>query len=142
MEIFLFSIGKMQDQHYAALEQKYAKRLRFPWKLSIHYYKNESQLEAACRNQQGYLIILDEKGSEMTSVGFAQFLDRTQQVHQRITVVIGDTDGIPSKIAQVAHSSIALSLYTFPHELARVIFLEQLYRAQTILLQHPYHRSS
>ena len=86
------------------------------------------------------LVLLDERGKTYTSVQFSQQIQYWQQAGQDISFVIAGTDGVNPPHRQQASSLLALSPMTMPHELARLILLEQLYRAWSISANHPYHR--
>ncbi len=87
-----------------------------------------------------FIIILDEKGVHLNSIDFAKKLENIELNNQNIVFIIGGADGIHEELKKQAHLIISLSLFTFPHALVRIIILEQLYRAITILENHPYHR--
>ncbi len=89
---------------------------------------------------KGYIITLDEHGKQYDSHSFAQKLSQWTMLHKEITFVIGPAEGLSSEILNKAQEKISLSLMTFPTQLARLIFVEQLYRAFTILNHEPYHR--
>lgn len=87
-----------------------------------------------------FLILLDEKGVEFSSVQFADYIQkRENQSLKRIVFLIGSAYGFDEKLYQRANDKIALSRMTFSHQLIRLIFLEQFYRAYTILNNFPYH---
>lgn len=85
-----------------------------------------------------YVILLDVKGKAMESENFAKMLQNNSD--KKITFVIGGAYGVSSKVRDRADSKISLSSLTFPHMLARMILLEQIYRAKSILENHPYHK--
>ncbi|MCL1933075.1 MAG: 23S rRNA (pseudouridine(1915)-N(3))-methyltransferase RlmH [Candidatus Azobacteroides sp.] len=86
------------------------------------------------------IVLLDERGKEFTSVKFAEYIEKkTHTVSKRLVFVIGGAYGFSSAVYEAAYEKIALSKMTFPHELIRLIFMEQLYRAMTILHHEPYH---
>ncbi len=87
-----------------------------------------------------FVVALDEKGSEYTSISFAKKLEQISLHNHHITFIIGGADGLHPEIKQSANIMVQLSLLTYPHALVRVIILEQIYRAITILENHPYHR--
>jgi len=89
-----------------------------------------------------FLVILDEKGKELASVEFAKFLGiKMNQRAKRIIFAIGGAYGFSEAVYDRANASFSLSKLTFSHQLVRIIFLEQLYRAFTILKGEPYHHS-
>ena len=87
-----------------------------------------------------FVIALDERGKMLDSIKFANFLDKTGLQYSAICLIIGGADGIHPELRAKADYSISLSAMVFPHALVRVIILEQLYRAISILENHPYHR--
>ncbi|MEO5936893.1 MAG: 23S rRNA (pseudouridine(1915)-N(3))-methyltransferase RlmH [Terriglobales bacterium] len=86
------------------------------------------------------LVLLDSRGKQMSSEEFAKFLDQHQQRStQHLWFAVGGADGFSEKARKAAAAQLSLGKMTLPHELARVVLLEQLYRAFTILKGHPYH---
>ena len=109
--------------------------------------KNREQLLAAeyVRLQaalQGYrrLVVLDERGADLTTLQLAQRLDGWMQAGGDTALVIGGADGIDSALKQRADDTLRLSSLTLPHAMARLVLCEQLYRAHSVLRNHPYHR--
>ncbi len=84
-----------------------------------------------------YVVLLDEQGKEYSSVAFAQWLNRQQQ--RQLWFVIGGAYGFSDDLYARANEKLSLSQMTFPHDLVRLIFVEQLYRACTIIKGEPYH---
>lgn len=95
----------------------------------------EAALPKNCRR-----IVLDERGSDLSTAQLAQRLDAWRNLGEDVAFMIGGPDGLDGTIKQHAHESIRLSSLTLPHRLVRVILAEQLYRAQSLLRNHPYHR--
>ena len=85
---------------------------------------------------KGYIIALDERGKEMTSREFASFI----QKHSFITFLIGGANGLPEEVRKKSNFLISLSKMTLQHDIARIVLLEQLYRADQIIKGNPYHR--
>jgi len=90
--------------------------------------------------EKEFLIVLDEKGIQFTSQELSQKLNHWSEHFKQIAFVIGGADGIHENVIQKANLIWSLSKSTFPHALVRVLIAEQLYRAQSILENHPYHR--
>ncbi len=87
-----------------------------------------------------FLILLDERGKDYTSIKFAKYIENLlQQSHRRIIFLIGGAYGFSDEIYQRANGKISLSKMTFSHQMVRVFALEQIYRAMTILRNMPYH---
>lgn len=90
--------------------------------------------------EHAYLIVLDERGKAPTSVELAEHLRQWQQNGEHICFVIGGADGMTNALKQRAKMMMRLSSLTLPHGMVRVLLTEQLYRAVSILHNHPYHR--
>lgn len=86
-----------------------------------------------------WVVLLDEDGKELRSVEFASWMERKRQVLRRLVFVIGGPYGFSSAVEQRANEKLSLSKMTFSHQMVRLIFTEQLYRACTILKGEPYH---
>src|SRR5262249_43953862 len=110
---------------YAKAEMREIRAGRFdPWE------KHSSALK----------VCLDPSGKRLDSAGFIAMIERAEREARDIVVVVGGADGLPSAWSERADLSLALSPMTFPHELARVMLAEQIYRAFTSLRGHPYPR--
>lgn len=140
MKFTLLSIGKTRSKACAELEDEYARRITGRFTVERTYVKNEKELLEALSKTKATIVVLDEHGSVMNSREFAQHLDALTRTTAHIIFVIGDAEGIPEALRAYDHDVMALSEMTFPHEVARVLLLEQLYRAKTILDGHPYHK--
>ena len=88
-----------------------------------------------------FLVALDENGSELTSQGLSDFLQKQQLTSKTISCIIGGADGLPLEVLKRADYTLSLGRLTLPHDLAMVVLLEALYRASTIASGHPYHRN-
>jgi|TARA_A100001011_G_scaffold132290_1_gene139342 23S rRNA (pseudouridine1915-N3)-methyltransferase len=100
--------------------------------------KEAESIRASLRADE-HLIALMEEGDAVGSIPFARRLD--QLGNQRLAFVIGGADGLTNELKGRAHWQLSLSPMTFPHELARLMLIEQLFRAQAILQGSPYHRA-
>lgn len=87
-----------------------------------------------------FLVVLDERGKAPTSMELAAYLEQWQQNGEHVCFVIGGADGMTEALKQRANLMMRLSSLTLPHGMVRVLLTEQLYRAVSILHQHPYHR--
>ena len=87
------------------------------------------------------LVALDIKGKRLTTEKLATSMDQWMQQGMDIAIVIGGPDGLSDELLQQAEQRLSLSDMTFPHPLVRIIIVEQLYRAWSILSHHPYHRA-
>ena len=92
------------------------------------------------QSHQQHMIVLDEHGKDCTSQEWATMLRLWQENQQQTTIIIGGADGLDISLYNKAQQKISFGKVTLPHAFVRVILLEQLYRAHTILHRHPYHR--
>ena len=143
----LITIGRLKaPDPLHALQQEYRKRLGSSLRL-IEIDARRCRTEATTVTEilgaasHSALILFDERGKSLASLEFAQFLQTQTQLYGALTFVIGGANGLPASLKQQATQLLALGPATWPHRLARVMVLEQLYRAQTINAGHPYHRS-
>jgi 23S rRNA (pseudouridine1915-N3)-methyltransferase len=101
--------------------------------------EKESEAIRAARRPDERLVVLMEQGETLASIPFARKLEQISS--ERIAFVIGGADGLTDDLKSEAHWRLSLSPMTFPHELARLMLVEQLFRAQAILQGSPYHRA-
>ena len=148
--IHLIVIGKNKDDTLISWEEDYKKRLK-TLKLKIHELrnldtkdKNDRQAiqksKSISKKEFPAIYLLDEKGKSATSKNFSTWLFNEIQTNDCPIFVIGGAEGHGKEIKKVAKSSFRLSDLTLPHRLARTIFVEQIYRSETICLGHPYHK--
>lgn len=109
--------------------------------------KTREQLLAAEKGRlqvalQGYqrVVVLDERGEDLTTVRLARCLEDWMREGGDTAFIIGGADGIDPEIKQRSHAMIRLSSLTLPHAMARLVLCEQLYRAYSVVRNHPYHR--
>jgi 23S rRNA (pseudouridine1915-N3)-methyltransferase len=153
MRLHFVWIGKTKDRHCAALVAEYRERLiRFaPCEVSelkepsggderrLVAQEGERILTAVERDD--YVILLDERGRQFSSPAFAEFLGERQQASvKRLAFIIGGFAGVSESVRRRAQRVWSLSQLTLPHELARVVLVEQVYRAYTLLAGLPYHK--
>lgn len=155
MKISLLVIGKTDNKIFIDGINEYTKRLvhYIPFSLDVipdikntknmtEEQQKEKEGELILRNVQpgDYLVLLDDKGKEFTSVKFADYIEKkTHTVSKRLIFVVGGPYGFSQKVYDAASEKISLSKMTFSHQMIRMIFVEQLYRAMTILNNEPYH---
>ncbi len=155
MKIHLFAVGHKMPTWIQSGFEEYAKRMPPELRIELHEIKPEHrssarsaesvmQLEAqrigAALPASAHLIVLDERGKDLTTRQLAQQLEQWQQSGQDIALVIGGADGIAPALKQRAALMLRVSSLTLPHGMVRVLLAEQLYRAVSILKNHPYHR--
>lgn len=154
MKITLLVVGKTTDIHIDSLIQEYQKRLThyIPFALQvIPEIKNTKALTPEQQKQaEGELILrtvapntkmilLDEHGKEFRSIEYADYLQKVMLSGQDMVVVVGGPYGFSDAVYQRANGKISLSKMTFSHQMVRLFFVEQTYRAMTILRGEPYH---
>ena len=154
MRLILIAVGqKMPDWAQSAFDD-YAKRFPPEIKLDVRLVKTQPRhssdvagIMAAERQRieaqipKGVrLVVLDERGDALTTKQLAQSLTDWQMGGADIALVIGGPDGLDPGFKQQAHQRIRLSSLTLPHAMARVLLVEQLYRAWSVNANHPYHR--
>jgi 23S rRNA (pseudouridine1915-N3)-methyltransferase len=155
MKITFLTVGKTTNAHLIKLQEEYQNRLKFyiPFEtiiipelkntknLSVQEQKEkEADLILKAIETTDEVILLDEKGKQYTSVGFSEFISKKMLAsHKRMIFVVGGPYGFSERVYQRANGKISLSAMTFSHQMIRLIFTEQLYRAMTILKGEPYH---
>lgn len=154
MKTKLILVGKTNDKHFQAGIDDYTKRINhyLPFEIIvIPELKNTKALsEQQQKEREGELILqrvqtsdkvvlLDEHGKEFRSVEYAQWIERQQQTARGLIFVIGGPYGFSDAVYSRADDKISLSKMTFSHQMVRLIFTEQLYRACTIIKGEPYH---
>jgi 23S rRNA (pseudouridine1915-N3)-methyltransferase len=141
MKIRLVMLGKTRREEIRALFDDYAKRIRHYANLEIGEQRDGSQ--AALRKLKldptATVVLLDADGKQLTSQQFARWLGdlRDRGAHE-IVFLCGDAEGFPDELRNRAAQRISLSTLTMPHEFARVVLVEQIYRALATLAGHPY----
>lgn len=145
MRINLIQVGDTKAE-YKELEREFQKRLKSFCTLEIKVIQVSSREEESKKiesslKEDSYLIILDERGKELTSKDFADLVKRERDYgFGNITFVIGGPNGIAEDLRKKADFLLSMSKMTIAHQIARILFLEQLYRAFTIMTGHPYHK--
>jgi 23S rRNA (pseudouridine1915-N3)-methyltransferase len=136
--------GKDKFPAIQSLTAEYLKRLMRYVPVETHELPSEAslfkQFDKTTSRTAPVLVLLDPRGKQLSSEELAQFLDDHQsRGTQQLLFAVGGPDGFSAEARRAASFQLALGKMTLPHELARVILLEQLYRAFTILKGHPYH---
>ena len=154
MKATLILIGKTDNKMYQAAIEDYVSRINhyIPFDIQvIADLKNSKNLsEEQQKQKEGELILkllltsdtvvlLDEHGKEFRSIEYASWIEKKQQTAKRLVFIIGGPYGFSKDVYARANEKISLSKMTFSHQMVRVIFVEQLYRACTIIKGEPYH---
>jgi 23S rRNA (pseudouridine1915-N3)-methyltransferase len=140
MKIKVAWIGKTKEPAIEALTNEYLKRSSRYAEVAGVAVKNEAAILALAGGKPPYkLVLLDSPGKQFSSEELAEFLEREQLNSIPLLFAIGGSDGFSEEARRHAAFTLSLGKMTLPHELARVVLVEQLYRAFTILKRHPYH---
>ena len=128
-------------KRYMSFETKLIRPPKQPRDASVsEFMKRECETLASAIEPRSHVVLLDKRGRALSSEDFAAFLKKLQlRSHRHVQFVIGGAYGFTADFMQTANDTISLSPMTFPHQLARLIFAEQLYRAFTILRGERYH---
>jgi 23S rRNA (pseudouridine1915-N3)-methyltransferase len=149
----ILAVGRDRSGLYAPAIEEYAGRLKRYARFELVEVPEARTLAGTprAREEEGeallakispreQVVALDERGDELTSAGLAEHVRRWQARGQDVTLVIGGADGLAPGVLARAGEKLALSRFTLAHRLARLVLVEQLYRAFTILRGEPYHK--
>ena len=155
MRTTLILVGKTVNKHFVELIDDYAGRVKHYIGFDISVIpelKNTKNLSTEQQKQQegelilkqlqggDHVVLLDERGKEIRSVEFSAYMEQKMQtVSKRLVFVIGGPYGFSQDVYARANEKMSLSKMTFSHQMVRLIFVEQLYRAMTIMRGEPYH---
>jgi 23S rRNA (pseudouridine1915-N3)-methyltransferase len=143
------AVGKMQDAALRKATEAYATRARRWCQLSVTEVKASGSGPAAVLEEgrrlsaalEGHVVVLDERGERLTTRAFAAAVNTWELGGtSRVTFVVGGADGLDKAVKDRASAAWRLSDFTLPHELARLMLLEQIYRVESLRAGHPYHR--
>lgn len=155
MKIHLLVVGKTTATYISDAVDEYYRRLRHYITFGIEVipelknaknlsFEQQKEKEAdmilKCLLPGDYMVLLDERGKEFSSLKFSEYIEhKMHTVPKRLVFIIGGPYGFSQRIYTAAQEKISLSKMTFSHQMIRMIFIEQLYRAMTILNNEPYH---
>ena len=155
MKITLVVIGKTNGKFLIEGINEYTKRLSYYIPFNIDYLPDVKNNKKLSEDQQktlegntilgaleksDYVVLLDEHGKEFTSIEFSKYIEKKMtSVPKRLVFIVGGPYGFSQEVKERANEKISLSKMTFSHEMIRLIFTEQLYRAMTIMNNEPYH---
>jgi 23S rRNA (pseudouridine1915-N3)-methyltransferase len=156
VKILILAVGHRMPDWVLTAWDDYAKRMPADWSISLKEIKPEprtsgktpqqmmlaeaKRIEAAIPDQT-LRIALDEHGRDFTTQMFASKLQSWHNSSQNIAIIIGGADGLDPNLKSSCEGLIRLSSMTMPHPMVRVFLVEQIYRAWSILVNHPYHRA-
>jgi len=154
MQIVVVVVGKSRDAALAAAIREYETRAARYWPLEVREVREESGrslppdhvLEREAERLVGkvpagaHVVSCDQSGLTMTSEAFAQWVQRRREEARDLVFVIGGAFGLGDAVRSISSTRLSLAPWTLPHELARLVLAEQLYRAGTITRREPYHK--
>ena len=143
--IKIICVGKIKEKFYRDAIAEYMKRLTKYHKIVIDEVSDsninqEKDLILKHINTKDYIITLEIDGNSMDSLEFASFIDKRLSINSNITFVIGGSNGLHDDIKKLSNYKLSFSKMTFPHQLFRIILLEQIYRSFRILNNESYHK--
>lgn len=155
MKISLFVVGKTVHSYINSGIEEYSKRISHYCPFNIQFISDAKNAKSMSQEQQkiaegqnilsqiekaDYVVLLDERGKEFKSLEFSAYIEKKMQtVQKRLIFIIGGPYGFSKDVYDRANEKISLSKLTFPHDLIRLFFTEQLYRAFSIINNEPYH---
>ncbi len=153
-QIEVVAVGKLRSKEWLAAQAMYEKRLRHYIGFGLTEVKDSvgrGQPDGVAMQKEGELllkgaegtnrlVLLTENGRSFTSPDFADYLQKQLEIYGRLAFLIGGPLGFSSDVRATAHDTLSLSPLTFPHEIARILLLEQLYRAFTLRNGEKYHK--
>ena len=152
LKIKIISIGNKIEKNVDTLIDSYTKKCSHFFHLEWVQLKSEKRFDSVAKKKvleaekiipqigSSLLVALDEKGEMLSSKNFTFKISQWSQNFSCITFVIGGADGLDKSILKLANVTLSLSNMTLPHQLVKIFIAEQLYRASSILNNHPYHR--
>ncbi|MEN9816523.1 MAG: hypothetical protein RLZ32_403 [Gemmatimonadota bacterium] len=154
MRLTVLSVGRPRDGGVADAIRHFEERAGRYWPLEVAEVREESaraQSPAQVRDREGarllerlapgaQLVVCDPGGESLDSDAFARWLASARDQARSVTFAIGGAFGLGEAVRRAAHRRLALAPWTLPHELARLVLAEQLYRAGTIVRGEPYHK--
>ena len=153
MEISIITICNKKDNNVEDLLTKYISQIENFYKINIinisfqtkkiqkNLYEKEYRKALSIIKPGSILISLDESGNNYSSINFSKKMKFWIEEYSNIYFIIGGPDGLSDEVKDKSGSILSLSKLTFPHQLAKVILIEQVYRSISIMNNHPYHRS-
>jgi len=150
MPIKIIAVGKKHEAWVSDGIDRYQKRLKRPFQIEWVLLPHSSQTDITARhdesgrilsrlNTDDYVVLLDEKGKNIDSPSLSKLLLAPLETSQQVVIIIGGAYGVDETVIQRSNFVWSLSHLVFPHQLVRLILIEQIYRAQEIAAGNPYH---
>jgi 23S rRNA (pseudouridine1915-N3)-methyltransferase len=149
LRVRILAVGTRMPEWVSSAYEEYTQRLKSSMRVDLEELpqakdkaraKTDEQARLLARVGDDYLVALDEHGKSLTTVALSRWLAERLQDGRNLCFVIGGPDGLGPDLLKKASLRWSLSGLTFPHAMVRVILAEQLYRAHSVLHNHPYHR--
>lgn len=153
MQVSVYAVGKKMPAWVSAASSEYARRLPKRWRYSVREFaqiktgnaelsrEREASVLCSAIPEKSHVVALDNLGQNWSTSQLSDQLKTWQSIGKDIIFLIGGPDGLHVSCRDRADQTWSLSALTFPHPMVRVVLVEQLYRAQSLLDNHPYHRS-
>ena len=154
MNILFLVVGKTTDSNIQTLLDDYQSRLKHYLQFQMRVIPELKNAKNLSQEQQkaeegrqilsqvqasDYVVLLDERGEEMRSIEFASYMQKLMSAGRNVVFVVGGPYGFSKEVYERANHKLSLSKMTFSHQMVRLFFVEQIYRAMTILRGEPYH---
>ncbi len=139
MRVYLYFAGKPRDEHANRMAEEYLKRTQRFARCEMREVRPE-RIDLWARHPDASKILLDPAGKTLSSAQFTALVGRAEMEGRDLVFMVGGADGLPAGWSRRADKLLSLSTMTLPHELARVVLAEQIYRAFASLRGHPYPR--
>lgn len=150
MHIKVILAAKLKDDNYETLISDYLKRISAVYSADFVEISdstdNSEDMSQKCltkivKHSEGYYRVgLDLRGKSFSSEQFAEWLGKQIEISGKIAFIVGSANGLPNTLTEKTDTLISLSKLTFAHKIATLVIFEQIYRAMTINMNHPYHR--
>lgn len=143
--IKIICVGKIKEKFYREAIDEYMKRLSKYHKVIIDEVSDsnisqEKDIIIKHLKPRDYIITLEIEGKEINSIELSNLIDKTMIINSNITFIIGGSDGLHEDIKKLSNYKLSFSKLTFPHQLFRIILLEQIYRSFKIIYNESYHK--
>jgi 23S rRNA (pseudouridine1915-N3)-methyltransferase len=143
MKVVVLAVGRVKEAHWRAAQDEYLGRLKHYCSIDLKEVKDDAALVAAVP-ERAVVVLLDERGESWSSEEWAKRLIGEQELRgggAPLIFCVGGADGLPAALKARAARVLSFGKATLPHRLARVVLLEQVYRAFTIVRGEPYHHA-
>lgn len=153
MQLSLCAVGRKMPDWVQTGASDYQKRLPRQWQFKVHEVPQanlgsaelnkakEGAALLACVPEKAHIVALDNRGSPWSTPAVAQELTKWQELGKPVSLLVGGPDGLDDNTYNQSDQQWSLSPLTFPHPLVRVLLIEQIYRAYSLTINHPYHRA-